>query len=93
MYLNPYFQILCLTSEQLPDDIQDYIRDNYTGKAPVKILLTHLRRELFHGTWEVVLDDDFVEIYHHGVVVLCADGVIRRLYPRIYIYSADYPEK
>jgi hypothetical protein len=40
-----------------------------------------------------MLDDDFVEAYQHGIVLRCADGVIRRIYPRIFTYSADYPEK
>jgi hypothetical protein len=31
--------------------------------------------------------------YEHGFVCKCPDGVTRRLYPRIFTYSADYPEK
>lgn len=59
----------------------------------MKVLLTHIRREIFHACWEVLLDDDFIVAYFHGVVVECKDGVTRRLYPRIFTYSADYPEK
>ncbi|RDB22554.1 hypothetical protein Hypma_009968 [Hypsizygus marmoreus] len=33
------------------------------------------------------------EAYHHGLVVTCLDGITRRFYPRIFTYSADYPEK
>lgn len=40
-----------------------------------------------------MLDDEFLEAYKHGLVVTCYDGVRRRVYPRIFIYSADYPEK
>ncbi|KAL6298277.1 hypothetical protein BKA93DRAFT_710038, partial [Sparassis latifolia] len=29
----------------------------------------------------------------HGIVITCCDGVQRRFYPRIFTYSADYPEK
>ncbi|KAH7916893.1 hypothetical protein BV22DRAFT_980594, partial [Leucogyrophana mollusca] len=36
---------------------------------------------------------DFVEAYRHGLVIQCPDGVYRRVYPRIFTYSADYPEK
>ncbi|KAI0309335.1 hypothetical protein OF83DRAFT_1072198, partial [Amylostereum chailletii] len=36
---------------------------------------------------------DFVEAYTHGIVVDCPDGVTRRFYPRIFTYSADYPER
>jgi hypothetical protein len=31
--------------------------------------------------WQQLLDDDFLEAYQHGI------------YPRIFTYSADYPEK
>jgi hypothetical protein len=46
-----------------------------------------------HAIWKLLLDKDFVVAYEHGMVVKCADGVERRLYPRILTYSADYPEK
>lgn len=55
--------------------------------------MTHCRRELFHAQWEILLDDEFIDAYLHGIVVLCCDGILRRFYPRIFIYSADYPEK
>lgn len=40
-----------------------------------------------------MLDDEFLEAYQHGIVVVCCDGIKRRFYPRIFTYSADYPEK
>lgn len=43
--------------------------------------------------WALLLDDDFMYAYEHGFVIECADGVIRRLFPRFFTYSADYPEK
>jgi hypothetical protein len=46
-----------------------------------------------HGAWELLLDDEFIEGYRLGWVVKCEDGVVRRLFPRILTYSADYPEK
>jgi hypothetical protein len=46
-----------------------------------------------HAVWRLLLDDDFVEAYQHGIALRCADGVIRRVYPRIFTYAADYPEK
>ncbi|KIK34408.1 hypothetical protein CY34DRAFT_55792, partial [Suillus luteus UH-Slu-Lm8-n1] len=54
---------------------------------------THCRRELFQGCWEILLDEDFVHAYRHGIILRCADGVLRRVFPRIFTYSADYPEK
>jgi hypothetical protein len=41
----------------------------------------------------VLLDDEFMEAWKHGIVILCCDGIKRRFYPRIFVYSADYPEK
>ncbi|KAJ7076247.1 hypothetical protein B0H15DRAFT_790815 [Mycena belliarum] len=77
--------------QSLPDTIQDFARKQ--GKVANTQLLAHCRRELFHESWKHILDDEFVEAYKHGVVIDCADGIRRRVYPRIFTYSADYPEK
>ena len=53
----------------------------------------HCHRELFHAQWAELLDSEFVSAYEHGLTLTCADGIERRLYPRIFTYSADYPEK
>jgi hypothetical protein len=39
------------------------------------------------------MDDEFMECYEHGVLVTCADGVKRHVFPQFMTYSADYPEK
>lgn len=78
---------------QLPDSIQDFFRTFGNGKPANPQLLTHCRRELMHAIWELLLDPDFMEAYVHGIVIKCADGITRRVYPRIFTYSADYPEK
>ncbi|KAG9077577.1 hypothetical protein FRC06_008826, partial [Ceratobasidium sp. 370] len=78
----------------LPYDIQDQIRTLEGGGRPIpKALLTHLRRELFHAMWKQLLDAEFLRAWRQGVVIHCADGVTRRVFPRIFSYSADYPEK
>lgn len=46
-----------------------------------------------HAVWDTLLDDEFLHAYEHGIVLKCADGIFRRIYPRIFTYSADYPEK
>lgn len=46
-----------------------------------------------HAAWNILLDDDFVDGYKNGWVVPCQDGIVRRIFPRIFTYSADYPEK
>lgn len=78
----------------LPDDIQDFIRDFTNGKSGSAELLRHCKRDLFHAVWErLLLDPEFLHAYRHGIVIKCADGIVRRVYPRIFTYSADYPEK
>ncbi|KAF8196232.1 hypothetical protein K438DRAFT_1967951 [Mycena galopus ATCC 62051] len=77
--------------QSLPDTVQDFIRQESKGASAQ--LLAHCRRELFHESWRLLLDDEFVEAYKHGIVLDCKDGVCRRVYPRIFTYSADYPEK
>jgi hypothetical protein len=79
---------------QLPDAIKDILsnlpRMSKTGMASLQ---THCRRELFHACWKIMLDEEFIYVYRHGIVLKCVDGVMRRVYPRIFTYSADYPEK
>ena len=87
VYLPPAWDIHI--SFQLPDSIQD---DISTGSQQSTIV-THCRHELMHKVWSQLLDDDFVTAYTHGFVIKCLDGQSRRFYPRIFTYSADYPEK
>lgn len=63
------------------------------GKRPSRALMTHCRRELLHAQWQLLLDDEFLEAYEHGFVFECYDQIVRRFYPRILTYSADYKEK
>lgn len=84
---------LLLTSTQLPDSFKDFA-SHYTGKKKLnRELMTHCHRELTHEQWKILLDADFLHAYEHGVVIMCGDGLKRRFYPRIFTYSADYPEK
>ena len=77
-----------------------------TGDGPSADVSTHCRRELMHAIWAILLNDDFLYAYEHGIVILCPDGTSRRFYPKffflnllklnviyIFMYSADYPEK
>ncbi|KAF5368267.1 hypothetical protein D9615_010369 [Tricholomella constricta] len=77
---------------KLPDSFEDDYFDR-TGKPLSPELLTHCRRELLHAVWKCILDGTFMHAYKHGIVIECADGISRRFYPRIFTYSADYPEK
>ncbi|TDL17170.1 hypothetical protein BD410DRAFT_886035 [Rickenella mellea] len=64
-----------------------------TGDSATTDVLTHCRRELMHAIWAILLDGDFMHAYKFGLVIKCADGVTRRIFPRFLTYSADYPEK
>ncbi|KAI0069759.1 hypothetical protein K474DRAFT_1687673 [Panus rudis PR-1116 ss-1] len=77
---------------KLPDTFHDeYVR--LTGRAPPADVLTHCRRELMHAVWLLLLNDEFRQAYKHGIIIRCPDGIVRRVYLRIFTYSADYPEK
>jgi hypothetical protein len=78
----------------LPDSLQDELKTFHPKwETQQKGILTHCRRELMHAVWRFLLDDDFVHAHTYGMVVRCHDGVERRVYPRIFTYAADYPEK
>jgi hypothetical protein len=85
--------LLALTFSQLPDAFKDFASQHTGKKGPSKALLTHCRREVLHAQWMILLDDELLEAYRHGIVHRCSDGITRRFYPRFFSYSADYPEK
>jgi hypothetical protein len=62
-------------------------------KGPTSEFMSHCRRELLHAQWGVLLDDELIHAYQHGIVIDCCDGLQRRFYPRFMTYSADYKEK
>lgn len=79
--------------QQLPDDFKDFVTEHVGGKHQSDAFYTHCHREFFHEQWKMLLDKDFIHAYEHGLVIMCCDGIARRFYPRIFTYSADYPEK
>ncbi|EIW58937.1 uncharacterized protein TRAVEDRAFT_20783 [Trametes versicolor FP-101664 SS1] len=76
----------------LPDALQDFYRAHYK-QVPSAETLRWCKCELMQQIWLQLLDTDFMEAYEHGIVLECGDGVLRRLFPRLLTYSADYPEK
>ncbi|KAI0641474.1 hypothetical protein C8Q79DRAFT_919347 [Trametes meyenii] len=76
----------------LPDTIQDAYLKAY-GTAASADVLTFCKRELMQRIWLLLLDEEFVDAYKNGILVICGDGVTRRVFPRFMTYSADYPEK
>ncbi|KAI0064190.1 hypothetical protein BV25DRAFT_1800682 [Artomyces pyxidatus] len=78
----------------LPDEFQEFgSQQTAGGKAPNPAFRTHCARELVHAQLKILINDRFLEAWVHGLVIKCCDGVHRRFYPRIFTYSADYPEK
>lgn len=43
--------------------------------------------------WLLLLDDEFIEAWKSGILVKCGDGILRRIFPRVFTYSPYYPEK
>ncbi|KIK15446.1 hypothetical protein PISMIDRAFT_16501 [Pisolithus microcarpus 441] len=76
----------------LPDDFQDMYTAFY-GKALTGEVYTHCKHELMHTVWELLLDEKFMDAYKIGIVVRCGDGIMRQIFPWLFSYSADYPEK
>jgi hypothetical protein len=80
--------------DQLPDSIKDVLSNlPRISKTGISALQTHCRRELFQGCWNILLDAEFISAYRHRLVLRCPDGISRRVFPRIFTYSADYPKK
>ncbi|KAF8229747.1 hypothetical protein L208DRAFT_1162408, partial [Tricholoma matsutake] len=76
----------------LPDTIQDFYKENF-GTTASQATLTHLKWELMHAIWELILNNKFMEAYEHGIAIKCPDGILQQFYPRFFMYSVDYLEK
>ncbi|KAI0757776.1 hypothetical protein C8Q80DRAFT_1216250 [Daedaleopsis nitida] len=77
-------------------DLTDKFKDEYEREylePPTEEVLRFCRRELFCRIWLLLMDDKFMKAYTEGIVVMCGDGVMRRLFLRLLTYAADYMEK
>jgi len=45
------------------------------------------------SVWQILIDDEFTDAYENRIIITFPDGIQRRLFPRFFSYSADYPEK
>lgn len=77
---------------KLPSNLFRFYESLY-GEPPSASVIRLLKHDLVQKIWLLLLDKDFMRAYEHGMIVLCGDGVTRRIFPRIFTYSADYPEK
>lgn len=78
---------------QLPDTFKDFVAKHTGSNGVNPKLMTHCHREMMHAQWAILLDDEFIEAYTHGIVIECPDGITRQFYPWLFTYSAGYPEK
>ena len=78
----------------LPDSLQDELKKVHPKwDTQQKAILTHCHWDLMHAVWRFLLDDDFIHMHTYGIVMRCHDSVEWHVYLRIFMYSADYPEK
>ncbi|KAG2062496.1 hypothetical protein BDR04DRAFT_971977, partial [Suillus decipiens] len=57
----------------LPKDIQEVYMDIF-GEPTTSNVHTHLKQELMHAIWHLILDGKFMKVYKHGLVIQCSDG-------------------
>ncbi|KIL62147.1 hypothetical protein M378DRAFT_13086 [Amanita muscaria Koide BX008] len=77
---------------KLNDNFDDFYREIY-GMPPSTEVLKHCRREIIQLIMFLLLDDEFMQMYEHGLILEFVDGIKRRVFPRFFTHSADYPEK
>jgi hypothetical protein len=45
------------------------------GRGISKELMSHCCCEMLHAQWEILLDDEFLEPYEHGIIVKAVMGL------------------
>jgi len=91
-YFKKLSSLLFLTESKLGDEIQEFYQKIY-GKVATAGTLTHLRHELAHAIWRLLLDDDLMRAYTDREAIKPFDQIMRAVFPHFLFYSADYPEK
>ncbi|KAK6985130.1 hypothetical protein R3P38DRAFT_3332579 [Favolaschia claudopus] len=74
------------------DTFIDFYRNTF-GVPPSAEVSTHLKRELMHRVWDLLLSPEFIHAYVHGIVVKCYNQAEWLIFSRFFTYGADYPEK
>ena len=77
----------------MPDTFTDFLKERNGGKMPTDAFFSHCAREVFHAQWSILLDEELVKAMRDGERIICPDGKPRLFFPRVFTYSADYPEK
>ncbi|KAG1760909.1 hypothetical protein EDD22DRAFT_954542 [Suillus occidentalis] len=76
----------------LPDDFQDSYFGFFEDASSSEVYM-HCKHELMQAIWRLLLDEDFMHAYEHGIVNCCGDGITCRVFLHFFNYLADYPEK
>ena len=63
------------------------------GIEPSPEVIAHLKKALVHAVIELILQGSFAQAYAEGIIIEFPDGIKRRVFPRFFSYTADYPEK
>lgn len=66
--------------------------EDHFHEPPSEAVVRFLKHNLMRNVW-LLLDKEFMYAYEHGIPIMCGDGVLRRVSPRMLMYSANYPEK
>ncbi|KAF9642857.1 hypothetical protein BDM02DRAFT_3157534 [Thelephora ganbajun] len=77
---------------QLPDLFTDWYRETFS-RDPSDEIITHCKWELIHAVWMLILNTAFMMAYQFGILVCFADKIICHVFPHLFAYMADYPEK
>ncbi|TBU61766.1 hypothetical protein BD310DRAFT_1036813 [Dichomitus squalens] len=76
----------------LPDTLLRFYEETFGVPASAAVIRL-LKYTLMEKVWLLLLDAEFMHAFKHGVLIVCGDGITRRVFPRIFMYLADYPEK
>ncbi|EJF60787.1 hypothetical protein DICSQDRAFT_147740 [Dichomitus squalens LYAD-421 SS1] len=76
----------------IPANLLRYYEETFGVPASAAVIRL-LKYDLMQKVWLLLLDAEFMYAFTHGVIVVCGDGITRRVFPRIFLYCADYPEK
>lgn len=61
---------------QLPGEFKDVAAAQTAGEGgPSDAFLTFCHREFLHAQWKIILDEEFVDAWEHGIPITCCDGI------------------
>ncbi|KAF8675505.1 hypothetical protein AX14_005100, partial [Amanita brunnescens Koide BX004] len=76
----------------LLDTFQDFYTQVFGIPASSDVIM-HCKRQLIHLIWLLILHNDFMHAYVHGFHHIFPDRIRQLLFPPLFTYATDYPEK